>query len=66
MVLYRRPNRVEVINGEIITAGGFSARGAGGDVILTGRTLICIHLPPKRMTETGTRPSQRPVSIKRM
>jgi hypothetical protein len=40
--------------------------GAGGDEILTGRALICIRLAPKRMTEAGTRPSQRPVPIKRM
>ena len=40
--------------------------GAGGDDTLTGRTLRCICLPPKRMTEAGTRPSHRPVSIRRM
>src|SRR5258705_13519266 len=40
--------------------------GAGGDNALTGRTLRRIPLPPKRMTEAGTRPSQRPVSIRRM
>lgn len=40
--------------------------GAGGGEILTGRALMRICLPPKCMTEAGTRPSQRPVSIKRM
>ncbi len=40
--------------------------GVGGDDTLTGRTLRCICLPPKRMTEAGTRPSHRPVSIRRM
>ena len=32
---------------------------------MIGKTLICIRLPPNRMTQAGTRPSQRPVSIKR-
>ena len=40
--------------------------GAGVDDTLTGTTLRCICLPPKRLTEAGTRPSHRPVSIRRM
>jgi hypothetical protein len=39
--------------------------GAGGDDVSIGKTLMCIPLPPKRMTQAGIRPSQRPVSIKR-
>jgi len=59
--------RVHAINR---SASGVSVRsltvmnptGAGGDDTLTGRILRCIPLPPKRMTEAGTKPSQRPVS----
>jgi hypothetical protein len=40
--------------------------GAGGDEVLTDRTWSRIPLPPNRITEAGTRPSQRPVSISRM
>lgn len=43
-----------------------SPTGAGGDNALIGRTLMPSRLPPNRMVEVGTRPSQRPISIKRM